>query len=116
MQYINNEKREELKKEFIKGFSEEGFYLVTDREYGVFATYWLNKAEELVAENSKAFGGCTKCYGKGYFTNLDAWSGSDEWTGEEYSKPTPYYNPCTCDRGKQFEQVWQGFNKVSCSC
>ncbi len=54
MQYINNEKREELKKEFIKGFSEEGFYLVTDREYGVFATYWLNKAEELVAERVQA--------------------------------------------------------------
>ncbi len=54
MQYINNEKREELKKEFIKGFSEEGFYLVTDREYGVFADYWLNKAEELVAERVQA--------------------------------------------------------------
>jgi len=59
-----------------------------------------------IAKTEKAFGGCKKCYGKGYYTNIKHWEGHGEWDigqgGVHVYQSAPYYNPCDCDRGKQF--------------
>jgi len=47
----------------------------------------------------KAFGGCTKCYGKGYSTSISYNAGG----GKKWRKPLINY--CTCERGKQLEQL-----------
>ena len=47
----------------------------------------------------KAFGGCTKCYGKGYSTSISYNAGG----GKKWRKPLINY--CTCDRGEQLEQL-----------
>lgn len=62
----------------------------------VFITSEIQKAE---VRTEKAFGGCKKCYGKGYATQIE------NWTGRGYSKAAPYYLPCTCDRGRQIETL-----------
>lgn len=46
-----------------------------------------------IDEAIKAFGGCELCYGKGYSTELSAQSGQVE------------VNTCTCDRGKQIDEM-----------
>lgn len=57
-------------------------------------------------EAEKAYGGCRKCYGKGYSTVIEYASGfdTDQDIGSnrgkiKYQKPIIRY--CTCDRGKQ---------------
>jgi len=55
--------------------------------------------EELLAEQKKAYGGCDKCYGKGYATNIDFMSGR----GIHYQ--SPYYLPCDCNRGEQIREM-----------
>lgn len=50
-------------------------------------------------QTAKAYGGCKSCFGKGYTTNID------KWTGREYEKETPYYLPCSCNRGEQIVQM-----------
>jgi hypothetical protein len=44
----------------------------------------------------KAYGGCRKCYGKGYATQLEF------ATGRGIVTQLPYYLPCSCHRGTQF--------------
>ena len=56
--------------------------------------------QEAKEETEKAFGGCKRCYGKGYCT-VKAQAGSRR-TG--YWELFPY-SPCTCDRGKQIKQL-----------
>lgn len=51
-------------------------------------TYWEGKIEE----TKKAFGGCLKCYGKGYSTQIVE--------GDRHSIDT-----CSCDRGKQVDDL-----------
>lgn len=48
----------------------------------------------------KAYGGCRKCYGKGYSTVR---YGLDFGRSEE--KPTTHIETCTCDRGKQLARL-----------
>lgn len=63
-----------------------------------------------IKELKKAFGGCTKCYGKGYST---------EWVGETTIEPDfdgdkrylmekahSQIHFCDCDRGKQLEKLF----------
>ena len=63
------------------------------------------------AEERKAFGGCTNCYGKGYHTTIDHQRGrgeSDFGTGDVVVSYTPsIYRPCSCDRGVQFKKVME---------
>lgn len=56
----------------------------------------LQKARE---ETEKAYGGCHYCYGKGYGTQTAA------WVGRGYYKKLPTMTFCTCERGKQLEQL-----------
>jgi len=57
----------------------------------------------------KAYGGCEKCYGKGYSTQLEHYSGRGEFdmgqAGVEIHEQAPYYLPCSCDRGKQIKEL-----------
>lgn len=55
--------------------------------------------EEAVVETEKAYGGCHYCYGKGYGTQTAA------WVGRGYYKKVPTMKFCTCERGKQLEQL-----------
>lgn len=56
----------------------------------------LQKARE---ETEKAYGGCHYCYGKGYGTQIAS------WVGRGYYKKLPTMKFCTCERGKQLEQL-----------
>ena len=58
----------------------------------------LHKARE---ETEKAYGGCHYCYGKGYGTQTAS------WVGRGYYKKLPTMKFCTCERGKQLEQLLQ---------
>jgi hypothetical protein len=66
----------------------------------------IQKARDEVA---KAYGGCTKCYGKGYGTQIENYSSrgeSDMGQGHiVINEAAPYYLPCSCDRGKQFKKA-----------
>ena len=59
-----------------------------------------------IDQTTKAFGGCTKCYGKGYSTviELHQWAGDfiGDKPGEELADPIV---PCTCERGKAIERI-----------
>lgn len=87
--------RDDFSKHIWEEYGNEGFAIHPK----VGADYWLAILKEQEEELVKAFGGCTKCYGKGYFTNLD------HATGKGIDVQTPYYNPCTCDRGLQIESL-----------
>lgn len=68
-----------------------------------FITTLLHSERERVA---KAFGGCTKCYGKGYATVMIGEQGFEDFGGEGYIElPTIKMRFCSCDRGKQLEKL-----------
>ena len=61
---------------------------------------WLKQALlEVQKETARAFGGCTKCYGKGYATT--------EYfeTSRYHKKAMNPVQPCSCDRGKQIAKI-----------
>jgi len=66
-------------------------------------TYWMNKLHQELQkareETEKAYGGCHYCYGKGYGTQTAS------WVGRGYYKKLPTMKFCTCERGKQLEQL-----------
>lgn len=69
-------------------------------------------------ETAKAYGGCTKCYGKGYATVIEYASGFDTDTdigspGGKVSYRKPPIRYCTCDRGKQLERIQQPNERAS---
>lgn len=59
---------------------------------------------------AKAYGGCANCYGKGYATTSDLWSGYD--TDEDIGSPGGGVSGgkpivmkfCTCERGQQLKK------------
>lgn len=64
--------------------------------------------KELEAERrtEKAFGGCKKCYGKGYSTVRDGVIGYNDFGGEGFKSPvTTKMRFCACERGKQLAQL-----------
>lgn len=67
-------------------------------------------AEAVAAQTAKAYGGCTNCFGKGYATYINgttAYSDFGDELGGDYSRHTDKLEMrfCTCDRGKQLEQL-----------
>lgn len=60
-------------------------------------------------KTKKAYGNCDLCFGKGYSTQLENYSGRGESDigqgGIEVRGQTPYYLPCSCDRGKQIKEM-----------
>lgn len=59
------------------------------------------KHQEELEKIEKAFGGCTKCYGKGYATTK-VWH-----TGRGLHKEVNQMRFCSCDRGKQLRTLRQ---------
>lgn len=59
-----------------------------------------------VRKTIKAFGGCTKCFGKGYGTQTAFMSGSGDFIGDSpVEERLPMMALCTCDRGKQLAKL-----------
>lgn len=60
------------------------------------------------AFTTKAYGGCTSCYGKGYSTSKTYTSGAEDFGGEGFTYENNPYIPCPkCDRGKQIERLME---------
>lgn len=58
------------------------------------------------AETAKAYGGCTKCYGKGYATVRDGIIGYEDFGGDGFKSPiTTKMKFCTCGRGKGLSEL-----------
>lgn len=58
-------------------------------------------------EAERAFGGCKKCYGKGYATTRYGRTVSGDFFGDEGYEVAPqiYMMFCSCDRGKQLKSL-----------
>ena len=62
--------------------------------------------EEGEKNAAKAFGGCKKCYGKGYSTVIDSTTYHADFPGDKtYTKPNNPMRFCSCDRGEQLEAL-----------
>jgi hypothetical protein len=61
----------------------------------------------------KAYGGCHKCYGKGYSTYRHGVSGSPDFEGDSGFEiaPSTHMVFCTCDRGKQLGELLNSKDK-----
>lgn len=55
--------------------------------------------DRIKEETAKAYGGCTKCYGKGYATVRR------EWKGRGVREVDESPDICSCDRGKQIKKL-----------
>lgn len=57
-------------------------------------------AYHIVDQTTKAFGGCDKCYGKGYFTEARVVTTSADFFGDkDYIREEYAMNFCDCERG-----------------
>lgn len=56
--------------------------------------------QTLITKQTAAYGGCIKCYGKGYAT----WRHGETYHGRSTNMRTEM-KYCTCNRGKQLEQL-----------
>lgn len=62
---------------------------------------------KLSADAEKAYGGCHKCYGKGYSTVRYGHRVSSDFVGDKgYIDPIKtHYHFCECERGKQIQKM-----------
>ena len=65
----------------------------------IVESVYLEAKEQGAMETLKAFGGCTKCYGKGYGTQ------TLNYSSRRHREQAPTMVFCTCDRGKQLKQL-----------
>lgn len=95
-QTVKDELLESLETHFPKGkCKERGSALV------LFADAYL-ALQTLI----KAFGGCEKCYGKGYGTQILNYHGSADFPGDKsFNEKAPTVVFCDCERGKQLEKL-----------
>lgn len=97
----NKQLREDLRKKFYQQFSVfdmvdlEG--IGEDAIFDFILAYMAEREIELV----KAFGGCKKCYGKGYSTVLAHYSGG-HGNGKMFGL-NQRMRFCSCERGKGLE-------------
>ena len=62
--------------------------------------------KEAIEETEKAFGGCKKCYGKGYSTVIDFTYAAADFIGDKSSvTPNNPVRPCECERGKTIRSL-----------
>ena len=59
---------------------------------------------ERAKEIEKAYGGCRKCYGKGYSTEKTSTTAFADFAGKDKKTEIMRYNPCDCDRGKEISK------------
>lgn len=67
--------------------------------YGEALADLRSRTPELEEKITKAFGGCTNCYGKGYATV------KVNHVGRNYFKEANPMKFCDCDRGKQLSEL-----------
>jgi hypothetical protein len=74
-------------------------------------SFWLSKLDEVyqlgVEGTEKAYGGCKKCYGKGYATVRYGLKYVADFEGDkDYIDPIKtHMHFCSCDRGKQLKNL-----------
>lgn len=62
--------------------------------------------KEIVTKTETAFGGCKKCYGKGYSTQLKQLHYSADFIGDkDYKEDVSPVVPCSCERGKGIKEI-----------
>lgn len=85
--------------------NKEGQLLTEDAEDYLRQTLTADR-EAVVRETEKAFGGCKKCYGKGYSTVIDSTTCHADFIGDKtYSKTNNPVRFCSCDRGIQLQAL-----------
>lgn len=68
--------------------------------------FFFNVFEGIARTIEKSYGGCQKCYGKGYSTRGFNEVGADDFGGEGYAKIGQVeMRFCSCDRGKQLGEL-----------
>ena len=93
---------EEWKKRFDNLFNSIGFDHVESYREKPNRVLLHDFISQQRKEAAKAYGGCELCYGKGYSTEQQGAIGNSRVT---LRGPQVVYNPCSCDRGKQFEEA-----------
>lgn len=84
--------------------------LIIDRRKAVSLILALIEKEKTAI--AKAYGGCTKCYGKGYATICDGTIGYEDFGGDGFRTPiTTKMKFCSCSRGEQLSAILKGGNK-----
>lgn len=98
---------EEMKEEFDKEFPIEanGWGNMSYEDRLRLIAFITTTATRVREETEKAYGGCHYCYGKGYGTQTAS------WVGRGYYKKLPTMKFCTCERGKQLEELLSTLNK-----
>jgi len=92
-------------KEFRKIYRIEHKTIIGD-EIDSMSNLLRSQLTQAIADIAKAFGGCMKCYGKGYSTQMLQEIGAEDFGNDGYVKdPEMVINPCSCDRGKQIKDI-----------
>lgn len=71
-------------------------------------TFFQRGYDEGVHDTQKAFGDCTKCYGKGYATVMRGLHGASDFEMNQKGfdvSPTVHLNYCSCGRGKELAKI-----------
>lgn len=92
------------KSEFIKWIKS----LFADMRTGYYGQIeFIDEIWDNFEKIKKAFGGCEKCYGKGYSTYRYGIIGIPDFEGDKGFKDPIKTNIvyCTCDRGKQLKEL-----------
>jgi len=100
---------EKLIEEFRIRFTEEVQNCRSNLSMESLKFFLKESFSRIRTETVKAFGGCTLCYGKGYATQKEHWTGRGEHDIGQgdvvVDTAAPFYLPCSCDRGKQIEKM-----------
>jgi len=91
----------------------EQLRVIGDRLVLEMKQYAESVASHIQKQTEKAFGGCTKCYGKGYSTVDRTLVGYPDFIGDKGFKEKA--NPiitCACDRGKQIAEIIRPLNDL----
>ena len=86
-------------KEFHKEFPKGVYYIASDEVIANITSNLKQFIASLLQEQRKASGGCTKCYGKGYATQIEGYSTNDGFTKWRENQ----INYCSCERGEQIK-------------
>lgn len=74
--------------DYIKTFLDKGTEIM-----GIDLSAMVGTVSEIVSKTRKAYGGCDRCYGKGYSTT--------------FSGVSKQLRACGCERGKQLLEVFE---------
>lgn len=82
------------------------YFMATDPERMALQRDIHQLLQDAQRDIEKAYGGCRKCYGKGYSTVRHGLTGFNDFGGDGFESPIrTHMKFCTCDRGKQLESL-----------